>query len=456
MILSQLDDVLFCPRCSRGGLRAGSQMFVCGACSAGFPVIDGIPWLFCEPQHAAADWRNRLNLLNEELMHESRCHRDALREPNLSAAGHARLTQLADAYEDQAARLRALLAPLDIVGHPSRETLLALRTRLPLEQGLTNYYVNVHRDYAWGDRENAATARLLNSVIPESLANKRILVLGAGAGRLAYDLHREHAPALTVACDFNPLLLIVARTVFAGGSVALYEFPIAPRETLDHAVLRTLAVSERPDERLVVVGADALHPPFSPATFDAVVTPWFIDIVPEPFPRLAARINGLLARGGRWLNVGSLAFVQDDRSLRFGKEEVLETVVAAGFEAPRCAEEAIPYMSSPASRHARVEMLLAWSAAKRTDVAQPGGHSTLPPWLLDPDEAVPLLDAFRTQAATTRIQGALMGLIDGQRSVRAITAILVENRLMGAADADAAVRRFLGKMHEDAIRRTRF
>ena len=34
---------------------------------------------------------------------------------------------------------------------------------------------------------------------------------------------------LTVATDFNPLLLIVAREMFAGRAVELYEFPIAPR-----------------------------------------------------------------------------------------------------------------------------------------------------------------------------------------------------------------------------------
>lgn len=451
-----LEDVLLCPRCSHGKLRRTREMLVCEACSAGFPVIAGIPWLLPEPQAAAADWRNRLNLLNEELLHESRAHREALAKPNLSAAGRERLSQLAEAYADQAARLRALLQPLDVIGHPSRETLLALKTRLPFEQGLSNYYVNVHRDYAWGGLENEKTAALLNSVVAGSLADKRVLVLGAGAGRLAYDLHRAHAPALTLAVDFNPLLLIVARTVLQGGSVDLYEFPIAPRAAGDHAVLRTLAIAEPADERLVVAAADVLHPPFAPEAFDAVVTPWFIDIVPEPFERLAARMNGFLAPGGQWLNIGSLAFVQDDRAQRFGKEEAIGIVTASGFDTPRCAEDSIPYMASPASRHARVETLLAWSAIKRKSVAAPGEHSTLPSWLLRTDEPVPLLESFRTQAATTRIQGALMGLIDGNRSVSDITNILIENRLMRADDAGPAIRNFLARMHEDSVRRTKF
>ena len=65
-------------------------------------------------------------------------------------------------------------------------------------------------------------------------------MLGAGAGRLAYDIHMRWGPPLTIAADFNPLLLFVARDVAQGGVVELYEFPIAPRTIADHAILRAL------------------------------------------------------------------------------------------------------------------------------------------------------------------------------------------------------------------------
>ncbi len=57
----------------------------------------------------------------------------------------------------------------------------------------------------------------------------KVLVLGAGAGRLAYDLHMRTTAALTAVLDFNPLLLIVAERVTRGDSLELYEFPLAPR-----------------------------------------------------------------------------------------------------------------------------------------------------------------------------------------------------------------------------------
>ena len=43
----------------------------------------------------------------------------------------------------------------------SYATHLALRTRLTSEQGLTTYYNNIHRDWAWGDEENTASVELV-------------------------------------------------------------------------------------------------------------------------------------------------------------------------------------------------------------------------------------------------------------------------------------------------------
>ena len=66
------------------------------------------------------------------------------------------------------------------------------------------------------------------------------LILGAGACRLAYDIHMWLGTSRTVAVDFNPLLLLVAKRVMQGDELQLYEFPIAPKSIEDFAVLRKL------------------------------------------------------------------------------------------------------------------------------------------------------------------------------------------------------------------------
>ena len=138
----------------------------------------------------------------------------------VGAATRRRLAHAAAAHEDQIRRLRELLAPLGVGDSAiAQATHQGLGTRLPLEQGLTNYYVNLHRDWAWGEEENAAgLAEIVQALGGGARGLGRTLVHGAGAGRLAYDLHAAGDAPLTVATDFNPLLLLVAREMF--GSVA--------------------------------------------------------------------------------------------------------------------------------------------------------------------------------------------------------------------------------------------
>lgn len=447
---SDLAAVLHCPRCERGRLALQRAGWICEACSAGFPVIGGVPWLFAEPQAALAEWRGRLSFLLQELEREAQM----LRAEHASAASRltqARLESLAAAHEDHARRLKALLAPLAIgesaIGYESH---LALRTRLPLDQGLTNYYANAHRDWAWGDAENAASLAAVRELAGAGHDFARTLVMGAGAGRLAYDLHMQCGAALTVAADFNPLLLFVAREVVHGGAVELQEFPIAPRTLADHAVLRTLKSPAPVRDGFFLLAADAMRAPFGEARFQTVVTPWFVDIIDEPLERFAARVNRWLAPGGVWLNFGSLSFSHGERSQRLSLEEALEAVGAAGFGSLVTREPTVPYMQSPASRHGRIETALAWRAVKERDAPPAPEGSRLPEWLLRTDLPVPLTTEFQVHSFSTRIYAFLMSLIDGKRSVADMARTLVEQRLMRADEAEPAVRGFLARLHADA------
>jgi hypothetical protein len=428
--------------------RAG---WICGACSSGFPDIGEIPWLFADPRQALAEWRGRLSLLTQHLASEAAAMRSGLAGAR-NAGTRRRLEHVANAHDDQIARLRTLLAPLGLEQASIAEaTHQGLGTRLPTEQGLTNYYVNLHRDWAWGDEENQAAMQELRSLLGgrfEGLG--RTLVQGAGAGRLAYDLHAAGDAPLTVATDFNPLLLFAARELFAGRTVELYEFPIAPRRIEDHAVLRRLAAPAPAREGLLLVAADALQPPFADGAFDTVVTPWFIDIIGEPFARVAARINLLLKPGGRWINYGSLAFSRAAHAERVSLEEVIEQLPQAGFSDFEAREASIPYMRSPASRHARVESTLAWTADKVGPAPETPRARSLPDWLQQPDKPVPRTPAFEMQAISSRVHAFLLALINGERSQRDMARVLVEQRLMSAQEAEPAVRLFLARLHEES------
>jgi SAM-dependent methyltransferase len=377
--------------------------------------------------------------------------RSTLARSELPAGTRRRLELVAKANEDQVQRLKSLLAPLGLEESITAEaTHRGLGTRLPTEQGLTNYYVNLHRDWSWGDDENQAAIQEIRGLLGGGLRGLgRTLVQGAGAGRLAYDLHAAGDAPLTVATDFNPLLLFAARELFAGRSVELYEFPIAPRRIEDHAVLRKLSAPGPAREGLALVAADALHAPFADGAFDTVVTPWFIDIIGEPFARVAARINLLLKPGGRWINFGSLAFSRAAHAERVSLEEVVELLPQAGFDDFTAHEGSMPYMRSPASRHARIESTVTWVARKVAAPAESPRTRVLPAWLLAPEMPVPRTPAIEMQAVASRVHAFLLALINGERSMRDMARMLVEQRLMSAPDAEHAVRVFLARLHEE-------
>ena len=211
------------------------------------------------------------------------------------------------------------------------ESYLALRTRLPVDQGLNTYYPNIHRDWSWGEEENQASLNQIRSVLHDHAELGDVLVLGAGAGRLAYDIHKQFDCSRLVAMDFNPLLILVAKQMARGKRLSMYEFPIAPRSLEDDAVLRKLSAPEPAGENFHLVLGDVLRPPFAAGSFDTVVTPWLIDIITEDLPVFAARVNRLLKDNGRWVNFGSLAFADPGRARRYSPEEAKAIVAEAGF-----------------------------------------------------------------------------------------------------------------------------
>jgi hypothetical protein len=294
--------------------------------------------------------------------------------------------------------LREILEPVDIQSsQASYESYIALRTRLPADQGISTYYANVHRDWAWGDAENAASLAQIKAITTGGQSLGKTLVLGAGACRLAYDIHMQLDTEQCVAMDFNPLLLLIAKSVMSGDTPALYEFPIAPKSIDDFAVLRKLHAPEAVRDDFDLVLGDALRPPFAKDSFDTVVTPWIIDIVNEDLPIQAARINHLLKTGGRWVNFGSLAFNHPDRARCYSAEETLDIVEQTGFAKPRVHEKRIPYMCSPASRHGRQEVVLTFAATKTGNTRPAARHKSLPDWIVTGKVPVPALQSFRSE-----------------------------------------------------------
>ena len=458
---NRIANLFACPRCDKTPLSEKNGGYRCSACKLDYPSVGDIPWLFADPDASLGEWRNRLHFSLQHLSNESQRTQAELAADDIGSLTRKRLDLQVKAVDTHRSMLRKILEPIDIQSmQASHESYLALRTRLPIDQGIQTYYANIHRDWCWGDAENEASVNEIKAIVNEGDSDKRTLgdtlILGAGACRLAYDIHMQLDTAQTIAMDFNPLLLLVAKNVMQGDEPELYEFPLAPKSLEDFAVLRKLSAPEPVREGFHFVFGDALRPPFAAASFDTVVTPWIIDIVNEALPIQAARINRLLKPQGRWVNFGSLAFDHPERAHRYSAEETVAIVEEAGFAPPHTREQSIPYMCSPASRHGRQETVFTFCASKTDEVDAPARHKALPDWIVTGKKPVPLLQSFRSQAQSTQIYSYIMSLIDGKRTIADMAKMLEQQKLMTRQEAEPALRVFLTRMYDDSQRNSGF
>ena len=451
--VKQLQSYLACPRCDKTPLAFDEGVFSCSACKVEFPDLDGIPWMFADPDASLGEWRSRLQFALQKLGHEIEGLDRELKGDELRPLTRRRVERYRKSTEQHRRALQKLLKPIDVQSlRGNYESYLALRTRLPADQGLNTYYANIHRDWCWGDEENEASLKQIRSVLHENAELGDVLVLGAGAGRLAYDVHKQLDCTRVVAMDFNPLLVLVAKSMSEGKQLTMYEFPIAPASLEDDVVLRKLSAPEVSGDAFHLVLGDALRAPFADATFDTVITPWLIDIISEDLTVFSSRVNQLLRESGRWVNFGSLAFADPQRARRYSPEETKAIVAESGFSDPYVSQATIPYMCSPASRHGRREKVFSFSAYKERTVGEVPRHRALPDWIVTGKEPVPLAQSFRTQAMTTQIYSFIMSLIDGKRSIEDMASVLAKQKLMSKEEAVPAIRSFLTKMYDDSQR----
>jgi uncharacterized protein YbaR (Trm112 family) len=460
--------LLACPACGDRTTELGVRhdALICTQCKARFPIYENgrarIPWLFHHAETAQLEWRSRYNgFLHSNAAEQARL-RASLDADTMDRAAHERVTRLLNAREAQRKQVTDLLAPLKLAAPrtaPGLDRSGALHGKLPKHHGMSSYYDNIFRDWSWDNGENQrlfdCVGRVLQRAAP--FRPNRLLTLGAGACRLSYDLHRHYRPTLSVALDINPVLLFVGSRVIQGETLNLYEFPLAPVDKSSVAVLRRCVAPEPlpPSESsvFVAVAGDVLRMPFRPGSFDSVLTPWLIDVLPQNFTETVRIVNRALAPGGLWLNTGSLAFFHRNESWCYSEEEALGIIMANGFEIVEHERVPIPYLQSPASAHGRVERVLSFSARKTAEVQDTKRPQYLPDWLLDTERPIPDLDELVVATADHLLKAQILAAVDGRRSIEQIALFVAKHYGLPRSEAKGAVQRILTDLYENSLLR---
>ena len=337
-----------------------------------------------------------------KLIAETRVHalsiEAGLRQKGILRLSRERLKEMHAKLEQQLSHYQRLLSPL---GWQSIEhnAYVSYLSQTPGSSFLAGNFDNLFRDWAWGDAENALALQMIRDCGGSLPAQQDLLVLGAGACRLAYDVHREFNLKSTYAVDYNPLLLLAAQKLIRGESLELVEFPIVPTTAQDFAIQRTLRAPAPAPSGLQLILADLRDLSLELPKTQNILTPWLIDVVKIDFNTLVQKLNSLLPMGGRWLSFGPLGFNNPLLSDYYSYEEVLHLINKNGFKIGEPSYRMIPYLQSPSSNSHRLERVLCFSAEKVEDVElSPPRFSDSLPWESDPNAPIDIaIEAMRLQ-----------------------------------------------------------
>jgi N2227-like protein len=362
----ELREHLVCVRCA-AALDLSGATARCKRCHQPYGVLGRIPILLPRVEDHLNLWRSQLATLKAQGEQTLRAIESELESPGLLPAGIARLRALGDALRDQVRDIAELVGP-------ALGTIAAGSEAGSLPRGIVEYIQFLYRDWGWesgGNRENEKALAALQCV-RSGAGLGRTLVIGAGACRLAYDLHRQCDASETAVIDIDPFLFLIAEAVIRGENVRLMEATANVQELSQVAKQWELSAPAGPLDasRFHFFLANGLAPPFADGTFDTVVTPWFIDRVPTDLPAFLGVLRRQVRTGGRWLNTGPLIYPADaPLSKRYSREEVFDLAQRAGFRIERWSSETRPHLESPLSGRAKIEWLLSFEASA---VGEPG------------------------------------------------------------------------------------
>ena len=425
-------DLLRCPACLAELAVDDERGLVCrdDDCRATHPVVDDLPWLYRDVAGSRAQWAAKLQHFRATCVAEwAELDAERSREDLLETT-RERLRRQRAGSERLAEQVFELLAPFafsqaEAGGGDGDDAATMLQDRIPSAQHVTSYLETAHRDWVWGDAEVQAGIDLALPLIGPQAAGESTLVLGGGAGRFAWELAAARPETRVVQLDLNPVLSRVAVRVARGETLPLVELPRFPLSVEDAAVDQTLAAPEaRSAGSVTYLLGDLFAPPFAAATFDRVVAPWVVDILPEAFPALARRIGALVAEGGRFVGFGPLSFESQPAGDRFTPEEMVEVLEAAGLAVEQAGTEEVAYLHSPHGMARRGEEVFAFSAVRRGEIEVPPPFHLHPAWLRDGRLPIPEDPRFETMRAEKTFDIEILKSIDGRASIEDLVVIL--------------------------------
>ena len=354
--------------------------------NAEFGTQFAVPFCFSDNQTAFRQWSVKFDLYRQQKQRLIEQFNKALRQIEISDSAKQRLEQQKAAAENQLAEVESLLTGFNFI-KSQHEIHLSLQQRIASTQHFDSYFKNIFRDWVWGDVENQVYKNILQN---SKTSTGQALIIGGGAGRLAYDLASLRSSLQVLQLDINPLLSVVAEKICRGGSFDLTEIAGFTYDLNSISKKHKLGLpGESIDRnRLSFVVGDITDNPLVDNSFDCVICPWLIDIISEDFSTFSQRLNFCLKRGGELLIFGPLSFENQKPQHKHSHQELEAILIESGFEINSKDFIETEYLHSPFDPQTRIEKIIVLRATAVKAAKKPKAVAHFPSWLINKDETV--------------------------------------------------------------------
>jgi uncharacterized protein YbaR (Trm112 family) len=460
--IKQLAGILACPACGNPLLDTSasqdetqnSKPLQCGSCGTQHFSLANTPCLFPSGEQYKQLWQHQLAMMIKQgeeslcILEEDLCRND------LSDTSKARIQAMIES---------AQLSQSTSVGLCKKAGLKAENSTqfAQMEAGnLAEYNDLILRDWAWSDchedeseeeeddENQLALMRVLSALKDKKQDFSNILMLGSGAGRLSWDLHRTLKPKCSIALDSNPILLLIGDEL------------VCQQQTLDYAELKLFPqmdfkashnwrlqapTAENDDlhKSWFPLAANVWQPPFVREQFDLIVTSWFIDVNGGDVRDLIGLISQLLAPGGQWINTGPLLYTRHmPYHQKYHHQEIKEFLALSGLELNSEHTEQAAHLASPIEARAQIEELWTFGVSKtKAGQVKRNDEQGPPAWLIMHHMPIPIGN-YQTPQDHPLID-FILSKLDGQHSINDLTH-LVAPQLPNDVSAKEAVVTLLG------------
>jgi hypothetical protein len=414
--MSSLLRLLVCPRC-RGSLSEKQ----CQNCQLNFNQFGQVLAFFANEKLARAQWHQKLSRFREGTQAKRAKAEETAKKHEVA---RERLQIYGDALKSQQQDVSHLLQNFGLNDADSK-LLDVLAQRIPSTQHIESYFQNIFRDWAWDGTDNEIYAQMVSDMLSVD-SSIPLVVLGSGPSRLAFDCAVKRNLQQLILVDINPLFLEVAARMTSNQKLELTEINPFPN-SLQNISKRWKLKSMAGPKKCLFLWADGINLPLQNGSDVHLLTPWFIDVIPEDFASLAARFNARLKTGNYWVNFGPLGFGHSERARSYTNEEIKKLLEKSGFTIEDWQEAQVPYLNSPLSPQTRHEKVFCWRAKKVSDVKEPAEFRYYPQWLTDHSVKIPVTAKFQEQGLQNLFTGQIFSAIDGKISLAELSERLAQN-----------------------------